>query len=82
MNPEKMEAYNITVEAVSSVIGAGTITYPASAAAHAYRVGADITGDGGAEGQFDGQISHARVYSYAVTPQQVKKLYEQESAVN
>lgn len=65
-------------EAVNSVIGAGQISYPTQAAAHAYRVGADITGDGGAEGLFDGQISHARVYSYAVTPQQVRKLYEQE----
>ena len=64
-------------EAVASVIGAGTITYPAVAAAHAYRIGADVTGDGGAEGLFDGQISHARVYSYAVTPTQVRNLYEQ-----
>lgn len=65
-------------EAVNSVIGAGMISYPAQAAAHAYRVGADVTGDGGAEGLFDGQISHARVYSYAVTPKQVRNLYEQE----
>lgn len=65
-------------EAVNSVIGAGMISYPAQATAHAYRVGADVTGDGGAEGLFDGQISHARVYSYAVTPQQVRNLYEQE----
>ncbi len=64
--------------AVDSVIGAGTVSYPTSAAAHAYRVGADITGDGGAEGLFDGRISHARVYSYAVTPQQVKNLFEKE----
>lgn len=69
-------------KAVNSVIGAGTISYPASAAAHAYRVGADITGDGGAEGMFDGQISHAKVYSYAVTPQQVKNLFEQEAEIN
>lgn len=65
-------------EAVNSVIGAGMVTYPVQAAAHAYRVGADITGNGGAEGLFDGQVSHARVYSYAVTPQQVKNLFEQE----
>ena len=65
-------------EAVNSVIGAGMISYPVQAAAHAYRVGADVTGDGGAEGLFDGQISHARVYSYAVTPKQVRNLYEQE----
>ena len=65
-------------EAVNSVIGAGVVTYPTQAAAHAYRVGADITGTGEAEGMFDGQISHARVYSYAVTPQQVKNLFEQE----
>ena len=64
-------------EAVTSTIGAGQISYPAQAAAHAYRIGADITADGGAEGLFDGQISHARVYSYAVTPQQVRNLYEQ-----
>lgn len=65
-------------EAVASAIGAGFITYPSMAAAHAYRIGADITGDGGAEGMFDGQISFARVYSYAVTGEQVKNLYEQE----
>lgn len=65
--------------AVDSVMGAGAISYPTQAAAHAYRVGADITGDGGAEGLFDGQIFHARVYSYAVTPQQVKNLFEKEN---
>lgn len=65
-------------EAVARKSCTGPITYPATAGAHSFRIGADITGDGGAEACFDGKITHARVFGFGVTAKQVAKLYEAE----
>ena len=82
---EAVGAYNgrtavlyLNGEAVVRKSCTGPITYPATEGAHSFRIGADITGDGGAEAHFDGKITYAKMYGFGVTAKQVAKLYEAE----
>ena len=63
-------------ESVARTTCTGPITYPPVTGAHSFRIGADITADGGAEACFDGKITHARVYNFGVTTTQVENLYD------
>ena len=82
---EAVGAYNgrtavlyLNGEAVARKSCTGAIGYPATEGAHSFRIGADITADGGAEACFDGKITYARAYGFGVTAKQVAKLYEAE----
>lgn len=57
-----------------SKAASGPITYPAIAAAHGFCVGADINGSGEGEYFFKGNVAYAKVYSVALTAQQVASL--------
>jgi hypothetical protein len=65
-------------EAVARAACSGPITYPTTEGAHSFRIGADITGNGGAEAHFDGKITHAKLYGFGVTAKQVAKMLETE----
>ena len=82
---EAVGAYNgrtavlyLNGEAVARKSCTGAIGYPATEGAHSFRIGADITADGGAEACFDGKITYAKAYGFGVTAKQVAKLYEAE----
>lgn len=61
-------------EKVASKAATGKITYPATDAALAFCVGSDISYTGEGEAFFDGKISYANVYSYAITDSQVNNI--------
>ena len=52
----------------------GKITYTANPASRAFCIGADISGKGTGEFFFTGSIAYARIYSWALTPKQIKAI--------
>ena len=65
-------------EKIASKKVSGKITYPSSDSALAFCVGSDINSAGDGEAFFDGKIAYASVYSYAITDEQVKNIYNAE----
>ena len=53
---------------------AGRITYTSDASARAFCLGADIATGGGGENFFKGRIARARLFTWALTPEQVANL--------
>ena len=54
----------------------GRITYTATPASRAFCIGSDISGRGTGEFFFPGSIAYARIYSWALTPKQIKAISE------
>ncbi len=54
----------------------GRITYTATPESRSFCIGSDINGKGAGEFFFPGSVVYARVYSWALTPQQVKAVSE------
>ncbi|MBR0191088.1 MAG: metallophosphoesterase [Thermoguttaceae bacterium] len=54
----------------------GRITYTATPESRSFCIGSDINGKGTGEFFFPGSVVYARVYSWALTPQQVKAVSE------
>ncbi|MBR5160644.1 MAG: LamG domain-containing protein, partial [Thermoguttaceae bacterium] len=52
----------------------GKITYTANPQSRSFCIGSDISGRGTGEFFFPGSIAYARVYSWALTPEQVKAI--------
>ena len=55
----------------------GKITYTATPESRSFCIGSDINGKGTGEFFFPGSVEYARVYSWALTPEQVKRISEQ-----
>ena len=53
---------------------AGVITHPTKAAARAFCLGSDIAPNGGGESFFKGRVARARLFTWALTPEQVANL--------
>lgn len=70
---EKMILYRNGLEAVREY-HRGPINYTDCPEARAFCLGADITKTAGARFYFHGLISYARVYSWALSPEQIKNL--------
>lgn len=54
----------------------GPITYTANPKSRAFCIGSDISGRGTGEFFFPGSIAYARIYSWALTPKQIKAISE------
>ena len=59
---------------VASADANGSITYPATTAAHAFCVGSDIGSSGNGEAFFNGNVAYAKVYSVVLTDEQIFNL--------
>ncbi|MDO4569143.1 MAG: LamG-like jellyroll fold domain-containing protein [Planctomycetia bacterium] len=58
------------------VAASGQITYTSREAARAFCIGSDISSRGDGSNFFKGTVAHARLYGWALTPEQIKNLSE------
>jgi hypothetical protein len=55
----------------------GFLTYPKDKTAHAYSVGSDIGTKFSGSTFFEGKVQFARVFSWALSPEQIKNLTDE-----
>ena len=52
----------------------GRLTYTETPESRSFCIGSDLSGKGTGEFFFPGRVAYARVYSWALTPEQVKAI--------